>query len=388
MVMAAGFSFAGELPIELGEKTPKVLKGNGEIVTARNACLSAITSDGGDVLSRIDVLLEYVGKILGLEVVEQTLEYEIVVAVVDAAFLEQEISLEMLERAYGSPLAESAWESSGGCLKRGVGLLQFVEQEHVRAFDSETRQNLFKVINTLKLELQFLQQMSMVVLSLSKLRSKVYSGRRDAVLDFRDQDVAELATNSLLYAKLVIGCYDTAMKCSTSCVVNKPLLSYLNCLTFLLMSLDQYSKDQCGVAVGMVEQAIRYLSQIVPADRLSDSILASRKKTDFLKNAIGKRTKNPRKTLRWISRSRKEELIPVLALTLDDFVIPLSQLLRYRYRQMNEKLAYQKVESDEANLRKLFPRGKAPELKGSQWFFNRETSRLQEATGASTTGYY
>lgn len=377
----AGFSFAGELPIELPGRAPAVVEGKPEVVAARNACVSAIGNDGGDVLARIDVLLEYAGEILGLEGAEQALECEVAVAVVDAAYLEQEMSLEMLERAYGSPLADSAWGSSGACLRRGVGLLQFVE-EHVRA-----GQELFRLISTLKLELQFLQQMSVVVLSLSKLRSKVYSGRRDAVLDFRDQDVAELATNSLLYAKLVIGCYDTATKCSASSVVNKPLMSYLNCLTFLLMSLDQYSKDQCGVALGMVDQAIRYLSQIVPADRLSDSILATRKKTDFLKNAIGKRSKNPRKTLRWIRRSKREELIPVLALTLDDFVIPLSQLLRYRYRQMNEKLAYQRVETDEAALRKLFPRGKAPELKGSQWFFNRETSRLQEAA-APSTGYY
>ncbi|QLL32052.1 hypothetical protein HG536_0C02210 [Torulaspora globosa] len=387
--MAAGFSFAGELPIELPGRAPAAVEGKPEVVAARNACVSAIASDGGDVLSRIDVLLGYAGEILGLDGTEQALECEVAVAVVDVAYLEQELSLEMLERAYGSPLADSAWGSSGACLKRGVGLLQFVEQQHMQAFGAEARQNLFRLINTLKLELQFLQQMSVVVLSLSKLRSKVYSGRRDAVLDFRDHDVAQLATNSSLYAKLVIGCYNTATKCSASTVVNKPLVSYLNCLTFLLLSLDQYSKDQCGVALGMVDQAIRYLSQIVPADRLSDSILASRKKTDFLKNAIGKRTKNPRKTLRWIRRSRREELIPVLALTLDDFVIPLAQLLRYRYQQMNEKLAYQKVEADEATLRKLFPRGKAPELKGSQWFFNRETSRLQEvASPSAAAGYY
>lgn len=380
--MVAGFSFSDELP--------KWLEGKPELLAARNACVTAVEGERGDVLSWIDVVMEYVGELLGLDDGEQLeLGREVTVGLLNVAFWDQEVSLEVLERAYGSPSADSAWATSGVYLKRGVGLLQFVEQRYVQGFPAGESQKWFGLVNNLKLELQFLQQLSVVVLSLSKLRSKVYKDHRDAVLDFQDQDVAELATNSSLYAKLVIGCLDTAARCSSSSIVNRPLLSYLNSLIFLLMSLDQYSQDQCGVALGMVEQAGRYLSRVVDQGRLSDSILARKKKTDFLKNAIGRRTRDSGKTLRWIRRSKKEELIPVLALTLDDFVIPLFHLLRYRYRQMNEKMAYQVVETDEAVLRKLFPRGKAPELKGSEWFFNRETSRLQEVVASvTTTGYY
>lgn len=72
--------------------------------------------------------------------------------------------------------------------------------------------------------------------------------------------------------------------------------------------------------------------------------------------------------------------MPVLQETLDDFVIPLALLLRYRFTQTNEKLSYQPIETDENVLRKLIPRGKAPELKGSQWYLNLDEQSLQQET--------
>lgn len=403
--MAHELLFNGGLPLSLPKRNPAIENGvYPDIVLQRNNCASSISNNQGpalDLLTRIDVLLEYASSLFCI--VDECnprlqAEYEIVVALIDVALFDQEISLQMLQRAYDSPMADSVWSTSGGYLKKGLGLLQFVEQEFSQSFTPEANHNLFKITNNMNLEFQFLQQIGIVLLSLSKLRSKMYKDQRDAVLDFQDNDLIDLSSNSLLYAKLVIGCYDTALKCSESTIINKPLKAYLNALIFLLLSLDQYVKDQSGVAIGMIKLTIGYLAKIVPSSQLNDSILRKKTKIRIFKDIIQKKKKNstPGKPITWIKRFKKDELLPVLEETLDDFLIPLSLLLRYRYEQTNEKMSYQKIEDDEPTLRKLIPRGKAPELRGSQWIFNRQTLTLQEinSTAPSTTssfnsaGYY
>lgn len=387
-VRAMGW-FEGELPLRFAEQVPDGLDGYPELEVLRSECLRET-----DAFGRSDALLAYAGVVLGVGLGESgpELACEATVAVVNAAYWQREVAVELLGIAYEcGGHAAAAWGKSGSYLRKSAGLVEFAELQCARWVPADECRALFKVTNALKLEVGFLQQMGVVVLSLSKLRSEVYRDRRDAVLDFEDEDVATLSQNSGLYARLIIGCLEMAAKLPGSSVVNRPVQSYLNSLVFLMMSLDQYAKDQSGVAVGMIEQSIRYLSQIVPAGRLADSILGKRKKTDFFRNAVHRKSSDSKsgKTLKWITRSKREELLPVLKTTLDDFVIPLAQLLRYRYKQTNEKLAYQTVENDEATLRKLFPRGKTPELKGSEWFFNRETAKLQEVVEtASAAGYY
>lgn len=382
--MGSDLAFDGDLPLRLPERVPGALGAFPAVLERRNRCIAAIGQDTGrslDWLSRIDVLLGYAGAVLATgDELGGELSREVAVALLDAAVFEQELALEMLEKAYGSSVADAGWGTSGRCLRRGLGLVQFVEGRLAQAFVGDVAQRLCGLTTQLALEFQFLQQMGIVVLSLSKLRAKVYPGRREAVLDFYEQDLSDLAANSGLYARLVIGCHDTALRCSrSSSIINKRVLTYLDSLGLLLVSLEQYSNDANGVALGMIQLAISRLGKIVPSSQLNDSILSRKKKIDVLKNAI------TTKSRKWTHR--KAELLPVLQETLGDFVIPLALLLRYRFTQTNEKLSYQPIESDETVLRKLVPRGKAPELKGSQWYFDYEEQKLQEGT-PSQTAYY
>lgn len=369
-------AFEGELPLRLTSKAPGVLQAFPAVLEGRNRCIVAIDQDNGrccDWLSRIDTLLEYAGAVLSeCEELDVELSSEVAVVLLDAAVFEQELALEVLEKSYGSDVADAGWGSSGRCLKRGLGLVQYVEVRFSGYFVGDAGQRFFGLTTQLALEFQFLQQIGIVVLSLSKLRAKVYTGRREAVLDFHEQDLSDLAANSGLYARLVIGCHDTALKCSrSSSIINKPVITYLDSLGLLLVSLEQYSNDASGIALGMIRLAISRLNKIVPSSKLNDSIL-TKKKIDVFKSAISTKGR------KW--PHKKAELLPVLQATLEDFVIPLALLLRYRFTQTNEKLSYQPIESDENVLRKLVPRGKAPELKGSQWFFSSEEQVLKEGT--------
>lgn len=382
-----------------------------DVVIQRNNSIAAISDEESrlDWLTRIDTLIKYASSLCCLiqnnsntEEDKNIFKYEIAVSLINAASYNQDISLDMMQRAYGSPMSDTIWARSGIYLKRGLGLIQWVEQQFSSSFTQDTSNKLFNVLNEVSLEFQLLQQIGIVVLSLSKLRSKVYKDQRDAVLDFQEEDLQDLSLNSILYAKLVIGCYETALKCNNDegSIINKPLIIYLNSLIFLLLSLDQYSKNQCGIAIGMIEVAIANLSKIVPKSQLNDSILAKKRKRDILKNAFHKKSStsnnnndilHPNFTFS-TRKSKNHQLLPLLRETLDDFLIPLIVLLRYRYQQTNEKLTFQPIEKDEASLRKLFPRGKAPELQGSQWIFNQELLRLQEidisVSSPSSHGYY
>lgn len=306
-----------------------------------------------------------------------------------------------MERAYGTPMATPMWSTSGKHLRKGLGLLQFVMSPSscgaVDCIPTEARAKFFKLINEMVLEFQFLQQIGVVVLSLSKLRARVYRDQRDAILDFQESDLNELSNNSLLYARLVIGCFDTALKREndTGSIINKPVLSYLNGLIFLLLSLDQYSKDECGVAVGMIDLTISYLQRIVPQAQLSESVISEkRKKRDILKSAFQRSkyksstatTINTNSFKVWSKKSKKNQLLPLLKETLDDFLVHLTILLRYRYIQTNEKLTFKPVERKESVLRKKFPRGTSPALQGSEWIFDPSSLSFQELATAPNSG--
>lgn len=391
----------------LSLKYPEALEGlencpSAEIVLQRNECLRAVADAKGalDWLSRIDLLLNYAGALLQLlqdssGSAVSSLATDLVITLLNASGYYQEISLDTMERAYGTAMATSMWSTSGLYLRKGLGLLQFTLAPPISDITSCLSQTLklriSSTINEMIMEFQFLQQIGIVVLSLSKLRSRVHKERKDAMLDIQEGDLNDLSRNSLVYAKLVIGCLETSSRYSNDCgnIINKSGMAYLNSLIFLLLSLDQYSKDECGVSVGMIDMSISYLQKLVPKSQLEASLLLEkRKKRDILKSAFQKNEiKN--KTIRtsldiWSKKSKNNQLLPLLKLTLDDFLIQLAILLRYRYVQTNEKLSFKPIVSDESTLRKLFPRSVASELQGSEWVFDRETRSLQEV---STTPY-
>ncbi|AQZ10879.1 YGR122W [Zygosaccharomyces parabailii] len=351
-----------------------------------------------DLLARIDLLTEYASALYELNEsgnLTSSLSQDLLVCLVDTAFLYREVALDVMQRAYGSDKAEGAWSTGGSYLRMGLGLLQFAANWlSPSSLELSHKQEMCGMINDMMDEIKLLQQIGIVVLSLSKLRAKFYNDQKDAVLDFQEEDLKDLAANSVLYSKLVIGCLNTAATCKQESSINNALFAYLNSLCFLLLSLDHYQRDDCGIAVGMIEHAVKYISKIVTKSQLDDPLLSKRRKRDILKNALHKKA-HPRAgtssrgvtgPTTWLKKEKP--LLPLLQETLEDFLLPLLFLLRYRYSQTNDKISMQPVEHDESTLRKLFPSGKAPNAQSEHWIYDRRARSLTPERVSSIGGYY
>ncbi|CAR26209.1 hypothetical protein ZYGR_0H00160 [Zygosaccharomyces rouxii] len=347
-----------------------------------------------DFLARIDVLLDYSSSLCGIlyhDDSSEILNQELIICLVDIAFFYREVSLDVMQGAYGSERTDGAWSTGGSYLRKGLGLLQFALNWILSSAAIADEQSMCSLVEDMIAELKLLQQIGIVVLSLSKLRTKMYKDQRDAVLDFQEQDLKDLAANSVLYSKLVIGCLDTALKCNRGTIINNSLFAYLNSLSFLLLSLDEYNKDETGVAIGMIERSVYYISKIVNKSQLSDPLLSRNRKRDRLKNALQKKPFHPgtgSSTVPWFRKDKDQNLLPLLQETLDDFLLPLIFLLRYRYRQTNDKVNFKSVEDEESNLRKLFPQGKAPDIQFENWSFDQRTCKLAPKPESSSGGRY
>lgn len=349
-----------------------------------------------DFLARIDLLLQYGSSLCGILHSNNTnkrINEELIICLVNTAFFYREVSLDIMQRAYGSERTDGAWSTGGSYLRKGLGLLHFTSNWIISSAVIENKQSMCTLVEDMMAEIRLLQQIGIVVLSLSKLRTKMYKNQRDAVLDFQEEDLKNLAASSTLYAKLVIGCLDTALTCNHGTIINNPLFAYLNCLTFLLLSLDEYTKDETGISIGMIEQSANYVSKIVSKSQLGDPLLSRNRKRDKLKNALHKRPFQncigSTSTVPWIQRDKERNLLPLLQETLDDFLLPLIFLLRYRYRQTNDKVNFKPVENEESSLRKLLPRGKAPDVQFEYWSFDRQTCKLApKPESSSDDGYY
>lgn len=344
-----------------------------EITLLRKNAILSLKSNEFNALSTIDILLEYSNALLNIRNNSNPIfENEISIALINVAYYYRDISLDLMQRAYESTDKDMLWGNSGSYLKKGLGYLQYLSIRDCAPY--------VNVINDLSLEFKLIQQLGIVVLSLSKLRAKIYTESRDAIVDLQLQDVSDLASASVLYSKLVIGCYDTALKCATGIIVNSKSLTYLDGLSFLLLSMDEYKKDNMGIAIGMLEVAIEKFTKLVPATRLNDSILQKKRKRDTIKSVFSKQKLQDK------LHKKQPQLIQLLQETLDDFIIPLIILLRYRYQQTNDKLSFSTVIKNEITLRASFPRGKTPDLKGNIYAF--QNGKLQELTQSNEKQYF
>ncbi|CCD25876.2 uncharacterized protein NDAI_0G01000 [Naumovozyma dairenensis CBS 421] len=381
-----------ELPLQLTKKSAlqKCLTSDG--ILLRERCIKLLDAHSAkkiDALLAIDTFFEY-GNILltyihadeiPQELSVNTLLDETIEILIDIAFYHENIILNLLQRAYDTPdLSSTLWSKSGCYLKNGLGILDYLSSL-INKFQYHSKY--YELMNQLSLEFKLLQQLSIIVLSLSKLRSKIYNEKNDAILDFQEEDLRELASNSSFYAKICIGCRELLFQHNKkefkSLLLTTALGYYLDSLTFLLLSMDQYNNDECGIAIGMLEQSIKSLSGIIPLSELNTTILNEKtiKKKDIFKLKIQSK-KNPlrmdSKITNYGTKTGKNNnnntLIPVLQDSLDDFVIPLITLLRYRYNITNEKLSFKPVENDRTKLERFFPRGKIPDLNGTKWVFH------------------
>ena len=75
----------------------------------------------------------------------------------------------------------------------------------------------------------------------------------------------------------------------------------------------------------------------------------------FKRKIHGSTLKNQRIFEKKVPFSSKAYMMPLLKSSLDDFVIPLTILLRYRYQTTNENYSFKTVETDVSKLKELFP---------------------------------
>ncbi|EDO16259.1 hypothetical protein Kpol_505p36 [Vanderwaltozyma polyspora DSM 70294] len=345
------------------------------------------------LLKLSDLVIDYISCILCLfedelsETVYNVLVDDLMLSVLNAICIYREVAIKTMETSYRSEDKDSHWSTSGVYIKKALGLLQYFK--NCKITDDPT---FLSILNNISVELKVVQQLGMVILVLSKLRNKIYRNTRDAVMDFHNEDINELSHSSMLYAKLVIGCKDQIAGLPRTSIINEQTHSYLEALALILLSMDQYQKDECGVAIGMINSAVNELSKIVPISKLNDSLLVKQKKTDKIKNMLKKRPSLESSNSSIIMKMTNSSPLPALLKnTLDDFVVPLTILLRYRYQQTNDNVSFKPIEKNVEVIHGLYPQGKVPQLDGTIWIFDNMVLKELNASNSSSnevTNYY
>lgn len=376
-------------PIPFNEKSTVIELFNSDIKYLRTQAIGVVNDKSNEdinELSKIEILLDYANALIlfsGKHFVTSQLQNEIGTCLIDIGFFYQNAALDMLQRAYDLPSEnENAWTASGTYLKRGLGILEFLKDIVPNFIDT----TLFKRLSEMIIEFKLIQQVGILVLSLTKLK-KSLSNDVSNELDLQTNDLKDASKTSSFYAKLSVGCYETCIQLGRGRIINNSLSHYLEGLTYLLLSMDQYRKDECGVAIGLLEQCINSYSHIIPRSRLTNTIFSTpkiktktvKKFTNSLQSTFLKTREKSTKTFK--IDNHDSQLLPVLDDSLENFIIPLISLLSYVYNHSNEKLFFQPVIRDELELKRLFPQGKSPQLDAIQWYFNGD--RIEEYRAGS-----
>ncbi|QID85183.1 hypothetical protein GRS66_007741 [Saccharomyces pastorianus] len=395
--MCDGSTSTKGLPYKLAEESRvKTLIPN-DLVASRSNCIKTLNSSSPkvDSISCIDIWLNYANGLLSYRYeagnVDPLVEEEISQVLINVATFYEDIGIETLHRAYeSSQPSNNLWVTSGTYLKRGLGLVCFLKAiSQTNAVADPKNMQVLNISNQLSLEFQLLQQLGIVILALSKLRSKV---SKDAVVDLEPHELKELGTSSVFYAKLCIGSYNTALQCQDGRIVDFLFLKYLQSLIYLFLSINQYNMDECGIAIGMLQESVKKLLNIVPNSQLKElDILSSTditKKRDILKKAFKRKIHTTTLKTSHIfekkaSSTYKNGMMPLLNLSLNDFIIPLTILLRYRYQRTNDNFSYKPVENDIEKLNKLLPRGKSSDIEGIPWTFQNGHLTFENSNDAS-----
>ncbi|SCU94853.1 LAME_0F09604g1_1 [Lachancea meyersii CBS 8951] len=390
-----------DLPLEISQKDelPPDLS-----LLRKNAVLAVEQGHNSSLLNSFDVHLHFVNVLLryNSEAPSPVLEDLACVAITNMAFFLQQVGEQLIQKAFTEDSKE-AWASSGLYNKKAIGLLQLLNNLEIA-----NSTHSLSLVQTYTKTWTLSQQLGVVMLSLSKLQSRVFgsttkdskylkknsSARYDRLLEFQESDLKDLAKSSLLYARLCIGCRSSCSQLANTSAATacEPLIQYLDSLTFILLSLDYYKNDDCGVAIGMLEAATDCLSGGLITSKQLKLIQETRKLKDrfsakwneLKSESTGMRSKlNPFKKQ---SSPEQPGLHPFLQSTLNDFIIPLMMLLHYRYTKTNDKVFFQPIVRDRQTLRNSWPQGKAPEVAGTIWVFDGDN--LREAGESAGNDYY
>ncbi|SCU83968.1 LAFA_0D07118g1_1 [Lachancea sp. 'fantastica'] len=374
-------------------------------VLRNEAAITTVNYSNSSLLNSFDAHLQFASALLKYATESSSSDFDELqcTVITNMAYFLQQIAEGLAQRAFTEDSKE-AWASSGLYNKNAIGLLQFLRQLDL----ANTTQSL-GLVQTYTKCWTVSQQLGVVMLSLSKLRSRIFdsntndgglkakksSGMRyDRLLEFQESDLKDLAKSSLLYARLCIGCRATCSQLANTHVSSacEPLIQYLDALTFILLSLDRYKNDDCGSAIGMLEAATDCLSAGLITPKQLKLIQETRKlkhkfsaKWSELKSESSSMTAklNPFKKQ---NDSKQARLHHFLQYTLEDFIIPLMILLHYRYLKTNDKVFFQPIVRDRQTLLNTWPQGKVPELAGTTWIFDGE--KLREQNDVAANEYY
>ncbi|AMD20685.1 HDL059Cp [Eremothecium sinecaudum] len=301
---------------------------------------------------------------------QKALENEVSYAVINLSCCYEELSQELMERAYSGQNDNSqAWISSSRMGKRALGLVEYLGSSGIVGNESTA-----SLVSAYALAWRLSQQLRMVVFTLCKLRAKLGQVQEgyDGLLELQEADLVTLSANSLLYGRLVLGCQRACRQLEATALRSHvgPLVVFTDVLALVLISMDRYNKDKCGDAIGMLEESLEKLhaAHLVPSDYggFKDSRLMRPRTVDTL--------------LHWKEKvkpkvNRAEQITclhPFLQRIIQGFLLPLIILLSYRYKRTNDSLFLQKVERRRWDL----PEGKAPDCVGIEWVF--ENGQLRE----------
>lgn len=341
-------------------------------------------------LSKADILLEYANGLTFFTKNHFTsleLQNEIITCLINVGFFYQNVALDMLQNAYESSLNDSdnLWITSGTYLKKGLGILEYLKSVIPNFIDID----LFKRLSEMIEEYKLIQQLGILLLSLTKLKRSLSNGSGNQ-LDLQTKDLKEVSSTCFFYSKISVGCLETCIQLGKGRVINNTLKDYLQGLIYLLLSMDQFRNEQCGVAIGMLEQSINSFSNIIPRSALTSIVLSTSKiklkpinrmKSSF-KSTLLKARQTSKSTTRndtHHTNNNNNNLLPVLNDTLENFIVPLISLLNYVYHHTNDKLFFQPVITSEFELKKFVPKGKSPQLEFLPWWFN--NGKIEEYRG-------
>lgn len=360
------------------------------------------TDTSNENLYSIYTYLKYASSLMEIihqePVLLKLLSTDLTVTLINCSTRYSTITTELLQRAYASNDTKSKlWVSAGQEVKKGLGLLQFLQ----KTLNSKSVGSIHGTTITEQIKrLQLLSQLTVITLSLLKLKHTL-SNPMTTKLELETNKISTTASACVFNTKLCIGCLNNAGVLKHQGFINQQLLSFLDGSAFLLMSIDEFKSDETGVSIGMLEQTIKSYSDIIPRSDITQTILSKNdsarsaketllKKKDLLKNKMHhtlSKTKNI--TSKVDSKVSTPKLLPVLDTVLHDFLIPLIQLLRYVYKQTNEKLTFKPVESDINTLKAKLPSGISPNVIGIEWTFENGTLQtIEQSKETSNTSYF
>ncbi|CCK68534.1 uncharacterized protein KNAG_0B00870 [Huiozyma naganishii CBS 8797] len=372
----------GELPLQIPRNLSSIesLSPNAAYLRDQVRNLLMGKDAGIDALLGLETLISYANEIFPFINSDVNLETEWLSVMIDIAFFYGDLALMLMQKAFNKTESGSIWSSSGEYLKKGLGILQFCESN----VSEKPDHRLLNLIIEMSFEFQILQQLGVIMLSLCKLRNSL-SNEQSTELDLQTNDLKESTSASLFYSKLCIGCHDTASQIKQIHMLaqKREVMSFLEGTAYLLLSLDQFRKDEIGTATGLLHQSVNCYSHFVPRTKFTSTVLSTPKAPMATKEKMRNKmhntflkTKQKANLLPFKARADNNKVSEIINDVMDTFLIPLVILLDYVFQQTNSKLFFQPVEKDSAVLKSLLPGGVKPDLKGIEWVF--WEGRLQE----------